>query len=61
MQLVRVTCIFTVHYNTDLHGTFTDVKRPDYHPSYLGLHAGYYIQGLSNKVLQTKKNYFLAK
>ena len=25
MQLVRVTCLFTGHYNTDLHGTFTDV------------------------------------
>ena len=25
MQLVRVTCIFTGHYNTDLHVAFTDV------------------------------------
>ena len=34
MQLVRVTCLFTGHYNTDLHGTFTDdnptiFSRPD--------------------------------
>ena len=26
MQLVRVTCIFTGHYNTDLHVAFTDDK-----------------------------------
>ena len=25
MQLVRVTCIFTGHYNTDLHVAYTDV------------------------------------
>ena len=34
MQLVRVTCLFTGHYNTDLHVTYTDdnpaiFSRPD--------------------------------
>ena len=33
MQLVRVSCLFTGHYNTDLHVTYTDnptiFSRPD--------------------------------